>query len=79
MGNTPTLQDAAKEILRIAVREQKTKADQPIDSGPVIAGFNNLPWKPADLRPALVFAQEQGWVTVEGHLTAAGLAAAPPF
>ena len=35
MGNTPTLQDAAKEILRIAVREQKTQTDQPIDSGPV--------------------------------------------
>lgn len=78
MANTPTLHDAAKEILRIAVREQGVTPDQSINAGPVIASFNNLPWKQADLRPALVLAQEQGWVTEDGRLTAAGYAAAPP-
>jgi hypothetical protein len=77
MANTPTLHDAAKEILRVAVRELGIKADQPINAGPVIASFNNLPWKPADLRPALVLAQEQGWITEDGRLTAAGFEAAP--
>jgi hypothetical protein len=77
MNNRPSLLDAAKEILRIAVREMNVKPDQAIDAAPVIAGFNNLPWKPADLQPALILAQQQGWVTVDGRLTAAGFEAAP--
>jgi hypothetical protein len=79
MNNRPTLQDAAKEILRIAVREMQVKPDQPIDANPVIKGFNNLPWKQSDLQPALILAQQQGWVTEDGRLTAAGFAAAPQF
>lgn len=79
MGNTPSLLDAAKEILRVAVRDQKTGPDQAIDAAPVIAAFNNLPWKQSDLRPALMLAQQQGWVTEDGRLTSAGFAAAPPL
>lgn len=77
MANTPSLEDAAKEILRVAVRELRLQPDQAIDAKPVMAQFNNLPWKPADLRPALVFAQEKGWITIDGRITAAGHAAAP--
>lgn len=77
MGNTPTLLDAAKEILRVAVRELGVKPDQTIDAGPVVTAFNNLPWKVADLRPALILAQQQGWVTEDGRLTATGYDAAP--
>jgi len=77
MGNTPTLLDAAKEILRVAVREMGVKPDQTIDAAPVMTSFNNLPWKAADLRPALILAQQQGWVTEDGRLTLAGHDAAP--
>lgn len=73
----PTAEDAAREIIRIAVRELRLKPDDAIDANPVISRFNNLPWKPSDLRPGLVLAQEKGWVTIEGRLTAAGFAAAP--
>ncbi len=77
MSNRPSLQDAAKEILRLAVREMNVKPDQAIDAGPIVAGFNNLPWRQTDLRPALIFAQEQGWVTEDGRLTALGFDTAP--
>ncbi len=77
MSNRPGVEDAAKEILRIAVRELHLTANSPIGAQPVLERFNNLPWKPSDLRPALVFAQEKGWVTQEGQLTAAGFSAAP--
>jgi hypothetical protein len=78
MANTPTLLDAAKEILRVAVREQGVKPNETVSAGPIIASFNNLPWKAADLRPALIHAQQQGWMTEDGRLTAAGFEAAPP-
>lgn len=77
MSNTPSLEDAAKEICRIAVRELHLQAGGQIAAEPVIARFNNLPWKQADLRPALVHAQERGWVTEDGRLTSAGFTAAP--
>jgi hypothetical protein len=77
MGNRPSVEDAAREILRIAVRDLHLKANDPIDAAQVITRFNNLPWKQTDLRPGLVLAQEKGWVTIEGRLTAAGLTAAP--
>jgi hypothetical protein len=77
MNNTPSLEDAAKEICRIAVRDLHLQAGAQIAAPPVIARFNNLPWKPADLRPALVHAQQLGWVTEDGRLTSAGFAAAP--
>jgi len=77
MSNRPSLEDAAKEILRISVRELHVAANGPIPAQPVLDRFNNLPWKPSDLRPALVFAQEKGWVTEDGRLTATGFGAAP--
>jgi len=77
MNNRPSLEDAAKEILRIAVRDLRLTANAPIDAQPVLEHFNNLPWKQADLRPALIFAQEKGWITEDGRLTAAGFSAAP--
>ncbi len=77
MDNRPSLEDAAKEILRIAVRELRLQANQAIDANPIIQHFNNLPWRQSDLRPALVHAQERGWITIEGRLTAAGVASAP--
>ena len=78
MSNRPTLEDGAKEILRIAVRELHLSAGAMINAQPVMERFKNLPWKFTDLRPALVHAQEKGWITQEGRLTAAGFAAAPP-
>jgi hypothetical protein len=77
MSNTPSLDDAAKEILRIAVRDLHLQANTAIPAQPVIERFNNLPWKAADLRPALVHAQGKGWVTEDGRLTSAGFSAAP--
>ena len=77
MANTPSVEDAAKEILRIAVRDLHMRPNQPIQAPPVMERFANLPWKPADLRPGLVFAQEKGWITVEGLLTEAGYSSAP--
>jgi len=79
MANRPSVEDAAKEILRIAVRDLHLKPNQPIESQPVIERFNNLPWAFADVRPGLVFAQEKGWITIEGRLTEAGFNAAPAF
>lgn len=77
MSNTPSLEDAAKENLRIAVRDLHLQANQAIDAAPIIQRFNNLPWKHSDLRPVLVHAQERGWITIEGRLTPAGFASAP--
>jgi hypothetical protein len=77
MSNRPTAEDAAREIIRIAVRDLHLKPNDAIDAPPVIERFNNLPWKQTDLRPGLILAQEKGWVTIEGRLTAAGFAAAP--
>lgn len=77
MNNRPSLEDGAREILRIAVRDLHLRADAMISAQPILERFNNLPWKVTDLRPALVAAQEKGWITVEGRLTAAGFAAAP--
>jgi hypothetical protein len=75
--NRPNIEDAAKEILRIAVRDMQVKGGDLIQATTVVAYFNNLPWRPADLRPALVFAQEKGWITVEGRLTPLGFSSAP--
>ena len=77
MANTPGVEDAAKEILSIAVRDLHMKPHQAIQAQPVMDRFAHLPWKPADLRPGLVFAQERGWITIEGFLTDSGYAAAP--
>ncbi len=77
MNNRPSLEDGAKEILRIAVRDLHLSADAMINAQPILERFNNLPWKVTDLRPALIHAQEKGWITQEGRLTAAGFAAAP--
>lgn len=77
MANTPSVEDAAKEILRIAVRDLQLKPHQAIQAQPVMERFGNLPWKAADLRPGLVFAQEKGWTTIEGFLTDSGYAVAP--
>lgn len=77
MNNTPSLEDAAREILRIAVRDLHLKANESIGAKQVMDSFTNLPWKPADLMPALELAQAKGWVTIDGRLTAAGFDAAP--
>ncbi len=76
MENRPSVEDGAKEILRIAVRDLRLNANDMIGAQLVMDRFNNLPWRAADLRPALVLAQEKGWITVEGRLTAAGYTAA---
>ncbi len=77
MDNRPSVEDAAREIVRIAVRELHIKPNEPIQAPAVITRFNNLPWRQSDLRPGLLLAQQKGWITVEGRLTAAGHAAAP--
>lgn len=77
MNNRPSLEEGAKEILRIAVRDLHLRADALINAQPILERFNNLPWKVTDLRPALIHAQKKGWITQEGRLTAAGFAAAP--
>ncbi len=75
----PSIEDAAKEILRVAVRDMLLKADELISAQTVMECFNLLPWRPEDLQPALKAAQDHGWVTHDGRLTAAGQAAAPPY
>ena len=77
MSNRSSVEDAAREIIRIAARDLHLKPNDPIQAPAVIARFNNLPWKQSDLRPGLILAQEKGWVTIEGRLTATGFAAAP--
>ncbi len=79
MDIRPSVEAAAKEILRIVVRDLHLKADAMINAQPVMQAFSNLPWKLTDLRPGLVYAQEKGWITHDGRLTAAGFAAAPVF
>lgn len=77
MVNTPSVEDAAKELLRIAVRDPHMKPHQAIQAQSMMDRFVHLPWKPADLRPGLVFAQERGSITIEDFLTDSGYAAAP--
>ncbi len=72
-----TTEEAAKEILRFVVREQKVQVRQSIPSQPVWERFNLPPWTAKDLSAGLVYAQQQGWITQEGQLTQAGFAAAP--
>ena len=79
MSNTPTLQDSAKEILRVAVRDMHLKPDEMINARTVMERFAILPWKPTDLQPALNMAVQLGWVTHDGRLTAIGHAAAPHY
>jgi len=50
-----------------------------INARTVMDRFNILPWRPADLQPALSMAVQLGWVTSDGKLTAAGHAAAPYY
>ncbi len=73
----PSVEDAAKEILRIAVRDQRLTAGAAIHAGTVVEGFSYLPWNQSDLSPALAFAQSKGWITESGQLTGVGFAAAP--
>lgn len=75
----PTIEDAAKEILRVAVRDLHLKPDEVINARTVMDRFNILPWRPTDLQPALSMAVQLGWVTSEGKLTAVGHAAAPYY
>ena len=77
MSNRPSLEEGTKEILRVAVQDLHLSADAMINAQPILERFNNLPWKVTDLRPALIHAQEKGWITQDGRLTAASLAAAP--
>ena len=72
-----TSEEAAREILRFVVREQKVLAKEPIPSQPVWERFSLQPWSTKDLGAGLVYAQERGWITREGELSAAGFAAAP--
>ncbi len=76
MDNRPTVEDAAKEILRIAARDLKLKANDMISAQSIIESCNNLPWRSSDLQPALVLAQKNGWITGDGRLTEAGFASA---
>lgn len=76
MNNRPSSEDAAREILRIAVRDLNVKANTMIAAQPEVDRFNNLPWRQADLRPGLMLAQAKGWITEDGRLTEAGFAAA---
>ena len=77
MNTRPSVEDAAKEILRIVVRDLHLQANAMINAQPVLVRFSNLPWKVTDLRPGLIYAQEKGWITEEGRLTTAGFSAAP--
>lgn len=76
MNNRLSPEDAAREILRSAVRDLNTKTNAMIAAQPVVDRFNNLPWRQADLRPGPMLAQAKGWVTEDGRLTEAGFAAA---
>jgi len=72
-----TPEEGAREIMRIAVRELGIRANGLVTLEPVLKRFTTAPWRGDELMPAVVFAQQRGWLTQEGHLTSAGFMAAP--